>query len=81
MGFQKLNRFHKAFSGDGHDQINGIKIDFAIKTSGQVGIRICSRVKPVATRTAEPAVFCAASRFKRQGADNQINIDLIAQPS
>jgi len=78
MAFQILNRFHKTLGGDGHDQINGIKIHFARKASGQVGFRVGGRMKSVTGRTAEPEVFCAASRFKCQGVDNLINIDLIA---
>jgi hypothetical protein len=80
MGFQKLNGFHEASRGGRHDQVNGIKIDFAIKTSGQVSLRICRRMKPVANRTAEPEDFFAVSRIKPQPVDNQINIDVIAQP-
>ena len=81
MVFQKLNRFHEAARGDRHDQVNGIKIDFAIKTSGQVGLRICRSMKPMTNRTAEPEDFFALSPLKSQPADNQINIDVIAQPS
>jgi hypothetical protein len=81
MVFQKLNRFHEAARGDRHDQINGVEVEPAIKTSGQVGLRICRRMKPMTNRTAEPEVFFAGSRFKSQPVDNQINIDFIAQPS
>jgi hypothetical protein len=54
MVFQKLNGLNKASRGGRHDQVNGVKIDFAIKTSGQVGLRIGCCMKPVANRTAEP---------------------------
>jgi hypothetical protein len=81
MVFQILNGFHEASRGDRHDQINGIKIDFAIKTSGQVALRISRRMKPVANRTAEPEKFFAVSPLNSQPVDNQINIDVIAQSS
>jgi hypothetical protein len=78
MVFQKLNGFHEASRGGRHNQVNGIKIDFAIKTSGQVGLRIGRRVKSVANRTAEPEGFFTGSPLKSQPVDNQINIDVIA---
>jgi hypothetical protein len=81
MVFQKLNGLNEASRGGRHDQVNGIKIDSAIKASGQVGLRIGRRMKPVANRTAEPEEFFAVSRLKSQPVDNQINIDVIAQPS
>jgi hypothetical protein len=80
-GFQILNRFHKALPSDRHDQINGIKIDFAFKASGQVGFRVGRRMKSVANRTAEPKVSCTGSRFKSQPVDKLVNIDFIAQSS
>jgi len=54
MVFQKLNGLNEASRGGRHDQVNGVKIDSAIKTSGQVGLRIGCCMKPVANRTAEP---------------------------
>jgi hypothetical protein len=81
MVFQKLNRFHEAARGDRHDQINGVEVEPAIKTSGQIGLRIGRRMKPMTNRTAEPKDFFAVSRLKSQPVDNQINIDFIAQPS
>jgi hypothetical protein len=81
MVFQKLNGFHKALRGDRHDQINGVEVEPAIKTSGQVGLRICRRMKPMTNRTAEPEDFLTVSRLNSQPLDYQINIDVIAQPS
>jgi len=78
MVFQKLNGFHETSRGGRHDQVNGIEIDFAIKTSSQVGLRIGRRVKSVANRTAEPEGFFTGSSLKSQPVDNQINIDVIA---
>jgi hypothetical protein len=81
MVFQKLNGFHEASRGGRHDQVNGIKIDFAIKTSGQVGLCIGRRMKSVANRTAEPEDFFTGSPLKSQPVDDQININVIAKPS
>jgi hypothetical protein len=81
MAFQKLNTFHEAFSGDLHDQINGIIIAPTIETACQVGLRVGRRMKTVANRTAEPEVFFTGSPLKSQALDNLINIDLVAQPS
>ena len=81
MVFLKLNGLHEASRGGRHDQVNGIKIDFAIKTSGQVGLRIGRRMKSVANRTAEPEDFFTGSPLKSQPVDDQININVIAKPS
>jgi hypothetical protein len=81
MVFQKLNGFHEASRGGRHDQVNGVEVELAIKTSGQVGLRIGRRMKPMTNRAAEPKDFFAVSRLKSQPVDNQINIDFIAQPS
>jgi hypothetical protein len=80
MGFQILNRFHEALGGDRHDQINGIKINFALEASSQVGFWVGGRMKSVTGRTAEPKVGCTGPRFYCQGVDHLVNIDLIAQP-
>jgi hypothetical protein len=81
MVFQKLNGFQEAAGGDRHDQINGVEVTPAIKTSGQVSLGICRRMKPTAKRAAESENFLAVSCLKSQPLDNQINIDFIAQPS
>jgi hypothetical protein len=81
MVFQKLNGLNEASRGGGHDQINGVEVAPAIKTSGQVGLRICRRMKAMTHRTAEPEDFFSVSPLKSQPVDNQINIDVIAQPS
>jgi len=81
MVFQKLNGLNEASRGGRHDQVNGIKIDFAIKTSGQVGLRIGRRMKSVANRTAEPEDFFTGSPLKSQPVDDQININVIAKPT
>jgi hypothetical protein len=80
MVFQKLNGFHKAARGGRHNQINGVEVEPAIKTSGQVGLRICRRMKSMTNRTTEPEDFFTVSPLKSQPVDNQINIDFIAQP-
>ncbi len=80
MVFQKLNGFHKAARGGRHNQINGIEVEPAIKTSGQVGLRICRRMKSVANRTAESEDFFTRSPLKSQPVDDQININVIAKP-
>jgi hypothetical protein len=80
MGFQKLNGLNEASCAGRHDQVNGVKIDSAIKTSGQVGLGICRRMKPMTKRAAEPENFLTATRLKSQPLDYQINIDVIAQP-
>ena len=81
MIFQKLNGLHEALRGDRHDQINGVEVALAIKTSAQVGLRICRRMKAMTNRTAEPEDFFALSPLKSQSVDKQINVDVIAQPS
>lgn len=81
MVFQKLNSFHEAARGDRHNQINGVEVAPAIKTSGQIGLGICRRMIPMTKRAAEPEDFLTVSRLKSQPLDYQINIDFIAQPS
>jgi hypothetical protein len=81
MVFQKINGLHETSRGGRHDQINGVEVAPAIKTSAQVGLRICRRMKAMTNRTAEPEDFFALSPLKSQPVDNQINIDFIAQPS
>ena len=81
MVFQKLNGLNEASRGDRHDQINGVEVAPAIKTSAQVGLRIGRGMKPMTKRTAESEDFLAVSCLNSQPLDNQINIDFIAQPS
>jgi hypothetical protein len=81
MVFQKRNGLHEASRGDRHDQINGVEVAPAVKTSGQVGLGIGRRMKPITKRTAESEDFLAVSCLKSQVLDNQINSDVIAQPS
>jgi hypothetical protein len=81
MVFQKLNGLNEASCGGRHDHINGVEVALAIKTSGQVGLGICRRMKPMTKRAAEPENFLTVTRLKSQPLDYQINIDVIAQPS
>jgi hypothetical protein len=81
MVFQKLNGFREAVGGDRHDQINGVEVAPAIKTSGQVGLGIGRCMKPMTKWTAESEDIFAVSPLNSQLLDNQINIDVIAQPS
>ena len=81
MVFQKLNGLNEASCGGRHDHINGVEVALAIKTSGQVGLRIGCCMKPVANRTAEPEDFFTGSPLKSQPVDDQININVIAKPS
>ena len=81
MVFQKLNGLNEASRGGRHDQVNGVEVALAIKTSGQVGLRIGCCMKPMTKRAAEPENFLTVTRLKSQPLDYQINIDVIAQPS
>ena len=81
MVFQKLNGLNEASRGDRHDQINGVEVAAAIKTSAQVGLRIGCGMKSMTKRTAESENLLAVSGVKPQLDNKQINIDVIAQPS
>ena len=81
MVFQKLNSLNEASCANRHNQINGVEVAPAIKTSGQVSLGICRRMKPMTKRAAEPEDVLTISRLKSQPLDYQINIDFIAQPS
>jgi hypothetical protein len=66
MVFQKLNGFHEASRGGRHDQINGVEVAPAIKTSAQVGLRIGRCMKPMTKRTAESENLLAVAGVKPQ---------------
>jgi hypothetical protein len=66
-----IDAFSKGFHGvleatifHRDDQINGVEVLFAIKTSCQVGLVICGGMKVVAQRASEPEYLVVVSQLK-----------------
>ena len=80
--FKYLHGIYEAAFSHRHDQINGVEVFLAIKTSCQVGFMICGCMKAMTQRTSEPEHFVVASQFKIQQIDNDcIDGDLVSEHS
>jgi hypothetical protein len=76
-----LEVFHSLHEGalpNDHYNVDGVKIFFAIKTSGQVGVSIRGRVEVVTQRASKAKPFGSMARFQvEHGNDNLFNGDLV----
>jgi hypothetical protein len=80
-----LEIFHslqEAALSDGHHQVDGVKIFFAIEASGQVGVWVRGRMEVVTPWAAEAKVFAGMSNLQLEhGDDDLFNGDLVADHS
>jgi len=77
--FQEFHRFDKAAAGYGYYQIYRIEVFSAIKTSGQVGFRVCRGVEVIAQRTAKAQQRIALADIQpKHIGDNRIDGDPVS---
>ena len=68
--FQSFHRIDEATLSDGNDQIDGIEVFLTIKTSCQVGFRICRCMKAIAQWAAKAQQRFIRADIQPQHVDN-----------
>jgi hypothetical protein len=77
--FQISHGIHKGATQNRHDQIDGIKVFFAIEASGQVGVWVDGRMIIAANGAAEPGDTGCPSHVQSQHlCDDGIHRDVIS---
>ena len=79
-GLQEPHTINKVHLPDNHHQIDSVKIFLTTKASGQIGLWVDGRVKPVAQGTKKTkAASCHPTGNVQRFFDKHLNADTVAQ--